>query len=211
MKIKVCGMRVPSNVEAVCGTRPDFLGYIFVKESSRYVGPHPDPAIFRIPPPEISRVGVFVNEEKDKVLRMHTECRLDMVQLHGSESPEYCRVLKEEGINVIKAFRPDSLAYSGIPEQYRESVTYYLFDSPGKQHGGTGRKFDWELLDGARIPAPFLLSGGIGPEDLHAIMGLEHPSFAGIDINSRFEVSPGVKDVKLLKVFMEAIRNFKST
>lgn len=215
-KIKVCGLRDPGNIEQVCELEPDFVGYIFYKGSKRFVGKNPDPAIFRIPGPRISKVGVFVNEEITRVRQLIDQYFLDMVQFHGGESPEYCRLFMDSGIPVIKAVDPGSLEQarktgsrkvSGISQGYAREVEYFLFDTPGSDYGGTGERFNWSLMDRYRLKVPFFLSGGIGPEDATPLSGLCHRSFFGVDVNSRFELSPGLKDIMLLDKFISEIKN----
>ncbi len=206
LKIKVCGMLHPENIEQVSHLKPDFLGYIFYPGSERYVGEKPDPAIFLIPGRETEKVGIFVNEEIDRVKWSFEEYHLDMVQMHGEESPQYCLALSDSGIPVIKAFNPYAVKGGIILEEYIEGVRYYLFDTPGKTHGGTGRKFDWDQLEGLSFPHRFLLSGGIGPDDCGQIRNVGHKDLFGIDVNSKFERSPGMKDVSLLKKFIREVR-----
>ena len=203
MKIKICGMRSPRNLEQICTLSPDFVGFIFYPGSKRFVGTSPDPSLFQIPGPEIQKVGVFVNETPTTLLHHFETHQLQCVQLHGDESPEYCRRLSRKGVPVIKAL--DAHTAVARLEEYRDQVSYCLFDTPGPGRGGTGQKFDWGLLE--RIPAtvPFLLGGGIGPEDAGALLALDHAGLCGVDVNSRFELSPGVKDVERLKVFMAKI------
>lgn len=196
----------PENIEQVCSLEPDFVGYIFYRESKRYVGKEPDPAIFRIPPQGTGKVGVFVNEKISVVRRIFESCQLDLAQLHGNESPEYCMSLVESGIPVIKAIDPGSVTSKGNIADYVELVRYFLFDTQGEGYGGTGRQFNWDLLDRFSIPFPFLLSGGIGPGDGDAIGKIGHEWLFGIDVNSRFELSPGMKDVKQLEGFIKEIR-----
>ncbi len=205
-------MRYPDNLEEVCALGPDYVGYIFYPGSKRYVGEEPDRALFRIPTQEIKKVGVFVNDEVHNVIRICEEFGLDLVQLHGSESPAYCRSVKDAGISIIKAFDPGLVPGETDPvniyrlEDYSELVKLFLFDTPGPGYGGSGQKFDWNLVLGASISFPFLLSGGIGPDDAMAINKLGHGALHGIDVNSRFEVSPGFKDIPLLQKFFLEIR-----
>lgn len=206
LKIKICGLRDPENVEQVCGLEPDFVGYIFFRGSKRFVGKDPDPSIFRMPQKGTGKVGVFVNEKISAVKRIFESCHLDLVQLHGDESPAYCISLVEAGIPVIKAIDPGSMNNIGNIADYGELVRYFLFDTPGEERGGTGRKFNWDLLDEFSIPSPFLLSGGIGPGDGPGIAAIGHDWLFGIDVNSRFEISLGIKDVGLLKNFIREIR-----
>jgi len=200
-KIKVCGMRKPENLEKVCALGPDYVGYIFYPGSKRYVGKRPDPVLFELPPAEITKVGVFVNEQMNRVKEMFEVHGLGMVQLHGNEPPAYCRLLLDSGIPVIKALRPDE-----DWEEYKDVVQLFLFDSPGTGWGGTGQKFDWDLITKQSIPRHFLLSGGIGPEDANVLKDLKQENFWGIDINSRFELSPGLKDIRMLEKFIMEIR-----
>ena len=165
------------------------------------MGVRPDPALFKIPPAEILKVGVFVNEEVDRVEQLVEEHQLDLVQLHGNETPEYCGVLMDHGIQIIKALNPGTDI-----EAYTKVVQTLLFDTPGQGWGGTGRKFDWSLLEQQNVALPYILSGGIGPEDARVIGELKQKNLLGIDLNSRFELSPGVKDIGLLKDFFIELR-----
>jgi phosphoribosylanthranilate isomerase len=203
LQIKVCGMRDPRNLEQVCSLSPEFIGFIFYPPSKRFVGSTPDPALFDIPGPDTRTVGVFVNEDLKQVGRVIKKYRLDAVQLHGSESEEYCSHLSGD-VMVIKAIVP--LADRSEIEKYQGVADLILFDSPGDGFGGTGRKFDWGLLDNLQMQSPFFLSGGIGPGDAGALRNLELGGLTGIDINSRFEISPGQKDTDLLKQFLIQIR-----
>jgi phosphoribosylanthranilate isomerase len=203
MKIKVCGMVSPGNLEQVCSLEPDFVGFIFYAASKRFVGESPDPALFRIPAAGIRKVGVFVNESLEKVRAAFESGQLHMLQLHGDESPEYCRILSSEGFPLVKAL--SVLTDPGLLEEYREHVEFFLFDTPDPGYGGSGRKFDWNHLQFIPSSIPFLLSGGIGAGDAGAVGKVKHDGLLGVDLNSAFELSPGIKDVKLLKEFMQNI------
>jgi phosphoribosylanthranilate isomerase len=204
IQIKVCGMRDPLNLEQLCSLEPDYVGFIFFSRSKRYVGDHPDPALFNIPGPFVKKVGVFVDEELRRVLRAIEFYGLDVVQLHGRESVEYCRELDLDEVQVIKALDPHGPDVE--IERFRELVDLLLYDSAGPGAGGSGQKFDWRLLRDLPVVAPFLLSGGIGPGDAGTLRSLEIRGFKGVDINSRFELSPGFKDIKGLKEFFTEIR-----
>lgn len=204
LKIKVCGMREPGNLEQLCELVPDFVGFIFYPHSKRYVGRIPDPALFRIPGPAIKKAGVFVNQELSHVTGAVEDYSLDMVQLHGGEPVDYCRRVAEAGVKVIKVLDP-----RGLPadlERYSQVVHFFLFDSAGEGKGGSGLKFDWNLLQHLDLPVPFLLSGGIGPGDTEALRNIHLQGMAGVDINSRFELLPGIKDIQKLKKFIYEIR-----
>ena len=202
--IKVCGMRDPLNLEELCALGPDLVGFIFYPPSKRFVGKDPDPALFRIPGPAIKKVGVFVDEDL-RLVRKHVELYdLDAVQLHGNESVEYCRQLFQEGLELIKVLDPH--AADAVFKKYNPVVDYVLFDSAGTGSGGTGRKFNWELLRDLPHELPFFLSGGIGPDDAGPVRSLDLKGLAGVDVNSRFELAPGIKDIRLLKEFFTEIR-----
>ncbi|MCD4710214.1 MAG: phosphoribosylanthranilate isomerase [Bacteroidales bacterium] len=196
-------MRDPQNLEQVCALAPDYVGFIFYPRSKRFVGTSPDAALFEIPGPAIKKVGVFVNEEVSLVRKAVEVYGLDVVQLHGGESADYCRTLEGETM-VVKALDPDEQRF-GI-EKYRGVVDCLLFDSAGEGYGGSGQKFDWKLLEHLTVPAPFLIGGGIGPGDAAALRTIDLKGLIGIDINSRFELSPGRKDIQRLKEFIIEIR-----
>jgi phosphoribosylanthranilate isomerase len=203
MKIKVCGMRDPGNIDQICEAGPDYLGYIFQQESSRYVGKEPDPSIFERVPSSIKKVGVFVNEEPELLIRLCHQYDLFAAQLHGNEPPHYCHTVKESGLTVIKAFSLHEAFDFGIMKAYIPSVDYFLFDTKGTLRGGTGIKFDWKILGRYYSGVPFLLSGGIGPADTGELKKLYHPHLFAIDINSGFEIKPALKDAVKVKLFIE--------
>ena len=194
----------PGNLEELCALAPDFVGFIFYPPSKRFVGSSPDPALFRVPANGIKKVGVFVNEELSRVRKVIEDCALDVVQLHGGESVEYCQRLAGKA-KLMKVLDPGVQSFA--MESYAGAVDWFLFDTPGEGYGGTGQKFDWTLLKDLEAPAPFLLSGGIAPGDANAIGNLDYQGMMGIDLNSRFELSPGLKDIQKLKEFFTEIRN----
>ena len=198
--IKVCGMREAENIREVEALGINWMGLIFWPKSSRYVSEMPDYL-----PQDVKRVGVFVDEDLDTVKKKADDYALDLIQLHGSESPDYVRALKtSSSINpltssIIKAF---NIATSDDFEQtkdYEGLVDYFLFDTKGPSVGGNGVQFDWDVLKDYHGKTPFLLSGGIGPDDAERIHAFHHPQCIGIDLNSRFELSPGLKDINKLK------------
>jgi phosphoribosylanthranilate isomerase len=199
MIIKICGMRDAENIRAVEQLGFDWMGFIFYPGSSRYVGDE-----LSCIPERVKRVGVFVNELPERVQEIASINRLQIIQLHGNESPAYCRSIQDVGFTVIKAFGMDC----GEPfpaeqvKKYEGSCDYFLFDTRTAHHGGSGKKFRWELLSGYRGSTPFLLSGGIRPDDAEALKAFDHPQFAGIDLNSGFETAPALKDRILLQRFL---------
>ena len=203
IRVKVCGMRHPWNVAEIAEAKPDYMGFIFFQGSERYVG---DDEPFSMVPPGIKRIGVFVNEEIKKIVELSVRAGLELVQLHGDESPDVCRELRSSGLKVIKAFnvgKDFSFEYS---EKYISACDYFLFDTKSGTHGGSGMKFDWGRLESYSVDKPFFLSGGIGPGDESAVKSLENRALFAVDINSRFEISPGIKDAKKISEFIKAIK-----
>ena len=188
-------MREADNIRAVEALGIDMMGFIFWPKSSRYVSQRPDYL-----PKRVKRVGVFVDEDPEQVKRLADDYALDYIQLHGQESPSY--IFQLRGLHVIKAFNI-SIAEDLLQTQpYEGLVDCFLFDAKGKSVGGNGEKFNWDVLDAYQGATPFLLSGGIGPDDAERVNAFYHPKCIGIDLNSRFELSPGLKDVAKLKEFM---------
>lgn len=195
MKIKVCGMKYPENISAVAALQPDYMGFIFYPQSPRFAA--------ELDAIEVSafRTGVFVNENEGKVKKLIGKCHLDAIQLHGSESPQYCKLFKGK-VTVIKAFGVDENFDFEKLNDYSGSVDYFLFDTKTSKHGGSGLTFDWELLNNYKLSVPFFLSGGLSLENLEEVKTINHPQFYGVDLNSRFETEPGLKDIdKLTKAF----------
>lgn len=195
---KVCGMREAENIREVEALGIQLMGFIFWPKSSRYVSECPSYL-----PSKCKRVGVFVNEDIEEVRHKAQEYALDFIQLHGSESPEYASQLHEW--KVIKAFNIATADDFSQTQAYEEMVDFFLFDTKGKMVGGNGEKFDWSVLSAYKGKTPFLLSGGIGPDDAERVKAFHHPMCVGIDLNSRFEQSPGLKDVTILKEFIEKL------
>lgn len=199
MIVKVCGMRDAENIRQLETLGIDWMGMIFWPKSKRYVSM---PPVYL--PQHVRKVGVFVDASLDAIRQHVEDYQLDIIQLHGQESPETLKTLKP--LTLIKAFNiatPEDLPKT---EPYEGLADYFLFDTKGKSVGGNGEKFDWSVLDNYQGETPFLLSGGIGPEDMQDVKTFHHPKCIGIDLNSRFETEPGLKDITKLKQFLEAIR-----
>jgi phosphoribosylanthranilate isomerase len=206
MKIKVCGMRQASNIEALVKLCPDFIGLIFYPKSKRFVGPQISPDIDLLIPRSLSRVGVFVNESFDDLIEKIKLNNLDIVQLHGDESVDYCTSLKSLGVSCIKAFGISSDFDFDSIVSYEKVCDYFLFDTSSELRGGTGVKFEWKKLNEYRGTNDFFLSGGINPGDVEALKTLNHPRLFAVDVNSGFEVEPGIKDIKKLESFILQLR-----
>ncbi len=195
MIIKVCGMREADNIREVEMLGIDMMGFIFWPKSSRFASQRPDYL-----PKNVKRVGVFVDEDPEQVKRLADDYGLDYIQLHGQESPSY--IFQLGGLHIIKVFNISTAEDLLQAQPYEGIVDYFLFDAKGKSVGGNGEKFNWDVLSAYNGSTPFLLSGGIGPDDATNVKAFHHPKCIGIDLNSRFELSPGLKDVAKLKEFM---------
>lgn len=209
MNIKVCGITSLKQLQQLDGLDVDFAGLIFYKQSPRYVGNKLNKEEIAGCDLDIKKVGVFVNEEYDGIMQAIEDYNLDIVQLHGDESPYLCEQVSNE-IEVIKAFRVDDTSEKSIDymvQDYDEVCDYYIFDAAVKgTFGGTGKKFNWKKIAESKIEKPFFLSGGIGPEDAGLIKTYKHPDFYGVDLNSRFEKEAGVKDMALVLQFIHAMK-----
>lgn len=205
--VKVCGLTNAQNAREIAACGADFAGFIFYPPSKRYVGDAPEPALFRAVAPPVRKVGVFVDEETETLLRKAFLYDLYAVQLHGSELPAACESIRSAGIRVIKAFGVGEAFDFRQLEPYAGSCDYFLFDTATAMHGGSGMSFSWEILQRYTLEVPFFLAGGIGPSDAPALRALVHPLLKIADINSRFETRPGMKDVEQVRKFIEEIKS----
>lgn len=195
LKVKVCGMRDPKNIREVLAVQPDYMGFIFYPGSRRYVGSKFKIASF---PSSCKKVGVFVNEPLDSILRPAQKYKLAGIQLHGEESPELCRSVKAEGYEVIKAIHVHSNTDFSETTSYEEVVNYFLFDTATGNYGGSGKTFDWRSLGRYNQKVPFFLSGGISPQNVSGVSVLAGMNIHAIDVNSGVERSPAVKELTLI-------------
>ena len=190
-------MRDKENISGLLALKPDYIGFIFYDRSKRFVADFPQIEI----PSTIKKVGVFVNETIEEIIEKANKHNLDFVQLHGDETSEYCEKLALKNIKIIKAFSVDENFDFSVTKPFENSVSLFLFDTKGNNYGGNGIKFNWELLQNYTGKTPFLLSGGISKNDSEEIKKFKHPAFLGIDINSGFELEPGLKNIKEIKEF----------
>jgi phosphoribosylanthranilate isomerase len=208
MRVKVCGMMQPEQVAELETSGATFAGFIFYPKSPRYI--FKQMSLLQLKKiKNINKVGVFVNAPVEEVLHMVDECGLHMVQLHGDETPRYCERISDY-ISVVKAFRlseNDSIEWMIKP--YMDVCDMFMFDTMGAGYGGTGKKFDWNQLKNVTIGKPYFLSGGIQPDDVEKLKEFaKEPSskaLFAVDINSKFEVSPGVKDMQKVKTFIKEL------
>ena len=207
MKIKVCGMRQQGNIEKLVALQPNFIGFIFYEKSPRFVGEELNEEYIRSIPGNIKKVGVFVNASPGFILSTVKKYDLQYAQLHGNEMPDICRSIRQKGVNVIKAFSIDEKFNFAMLNNYKSFCDLFLFDTKGANPGGNGTPFDWKLLKKYDNEKPFLLSGGIGIENVEEIIALSKTlPIYGIDVNSQFEIEPGVKDIAKLEELFNLVR-----
>lgn len=207
MKIKVCGLRQQSNIEEVVALQPNFIGFIFYEKSPRFAGEELSEEYIRTIPQNIKKVGVFVNASPGHILNMVKKYDLQYAQLHGNEMPDICRSIRQKGVSVIKAFSINEQFNFAMLNNYKSFCDLFLFDSAGTNPGGNGTSFDWNLLKKYDNEKPFFLSGGIGLDNIEEIIELSKtlPVY-GIDVNSKFETEPGIKDVAKLNELFNLVR-----
>lgn len=205
--IKVCGMTQLLQVKQLAGLGVDYAGFIFYPPSPRYAGAQIDPGALKALK-GIKKAGVFVNVPVEGVQRIAAIYGLDMIQLHGDESPEFCSRLKGAA-EIVKVFRVTGHEdLSPITAPYTSVADAFLFDTKATDYGGTGRKFDWSALQKTQPERPYFLSGGIGPQDVDELHSfLKHNKVYALDVNSRFETAPGIKDMRLLEQFLAGLGN----
>jgi phosphoribosylanthranilate isomerase len=207
MLIKVCGLRQKDNILKINTLQIDYFGLIFYEKSLRFV---PDSVAAELLPLQLPFVGVFVNENIATIVSKAIQFGLAAVQLHGNEGIEFILSLKEiflqkklTNIKIFKAFGiSQNTDFQGFI-QYENHCDLFIFDTKTPLHGGSGQQYDWSILSNYKGKTPFLLSGGISVSDAHRVRDFQHPQFAGVDLNSRFEISPALKDVTLLQTFIE--------
>ena len=204
MKIKVCGLKVPENIKAVAALNPEFAGFIFYGPSPRFIDELTLAALNQVPS-HIKKTAVFVNESKEKASQLIDQYHFDAIQLHGDESPEFCSYFKGK-VPVLKAFGiGEDFDFSQL-DAYQNGVDFFLFDAKTPIHGGSGKTFNWNILNNYKLDIPFFLSGGLSLENLEEVKYISHPQFYGVDLNSKFEIEPGLKDISKLEKAFDIIK-----
>jgi len=203
-------MKFSENILETAQLQPDFMGFIFYEKSPRFYSEEVIPNI-----DFIKKVGVFVNALEEEILEKIKKYDLDLVQLHGNESPDFCKKLKDKflenklSVEIIKAFSVDENFDFGALKTYEENTHYFLFDTKGKLYGGNGATFNWQILNNYPLKKPYFLSGGIGISEMKQLKSFlktpESKYCLAIDVNSKFETEPGLKDNLLLKEFKKAL------
>ncbi|HFA48278.1 MAG TPA: phosphoribosylanthranilate isomerase [Bacteroidetes bacterium] len=219
MQLKICGLRQTENIKSLLALQPGYLGFIFYEKSKRYAEGILDERftkLYKFSKPNLrnpKKTGVFVNEDLNKIKSSIKKYGLNAVQLHGDESPEYCRALKSGGdlksppdLEIIKVFSVNDDFDFNKTKIYEDVCDLFLFDTKGKERGGNGIAFNWHILNKYDGEKPFFLSGGIGPGDAAEIKKIKHPKLYGVDINSRFEIEPGLKDVEMVEQFIAELK-----
>lgn len=206
MQFKVCGITNISQAQALDALAISFIGFIFYPNSKRYALRHMSlENIKEFKPANAKKVGVFVNEPIEQLLQIVTAAGIDLVQLHGDENLDYCSTIQKI-VPVIKVFRVGAMP--PVVQAFEQKVSYFLFDTDSQLYGGTGQHFNWELLKNTRFQNPYFLSGGIGPNDTQGIQIMQKTiagkSLFALDLNSRFEASPGIKNIEQIKLFINA-------
>ena len=209
-QLKVCGLTKINQIQELISLNVDFLGFIFYEKSPRYVLHHLSlKEIAEIP--HFGKVGVFVNESIKAIVEITTESQLDIIQLHGNENEKFILQLKQilgNNIKIIKVIRIGNQSFDELQKtinQQPSTVNYLLFDTDSKAFGGTGKTFDWQILNEIEIPIPYFLSGGISLENIHQLSTINHQPLA-LDINSKFETEPGSKDLEKIKNFTQIVK-----
>ena len=206
MRLKICGMREAENIRQLLALQPDYMGFIFYEKSSRFVGETLDEELLKSFPFTTRKVGVFVNATAAYILEMYKKYELDYVQLHGEELPDFCRNLKLKGINIIKAFSMDENFNFGKLQNYKPYCDFFLFDTKGKERGGNGLTFDWNILNKYDNEKPFFLAGGIDLENIFNALEISGLKIHSLDVNSKFEISPAMKDIDKIEELMRILK-----
>ncbi|MCQ2147364.1 MAG: phosphoribosylanthranilate isomerase [Bacteroidales bacterium] len=199
--IKVCGMTKGENIQEIEALGVDFLGMIFYPKSPRFITEKPSYL-----PSKAKKVGVFVNTSPEVIQIQDIRYRFDYIQLHGNESPEQCKELIGYGFKLSKAFSIETPEDIERTKDYDGLCEYFLFDTKCKGVGGSGKVFDWSILDLYKGETKFLLSGGLSLENIDQIKAFKHDKLAGYDLNSRFETEPGIKDTQRIKEFIQLLK-----
>lgn len=205
MIVKVCGMREPQQMKALENMGVDLMGMIFFPKSPRFVDG--EDVCSGCLPKNIRKVGVFVKADLATVVATVKKYNLSFVQLHGGEDVDFANLVKKHtGVGIIKAVSVSGVDdVKNLPKEWASVADYMLFDYKCVGYGGSGQQFDWAVLEDYKLNLPFLLSGGIGPDDAEAVKKVNHPKFAGVDLNSKFEISPANKDIEKVKEFLSKI------
>jgi phosphoribosylanthranilate isomerase len=211
MLYKICGLKYKDNINAIEYFPVDMMGFIFYSKSPRFVGDNLDESFILTISKKIKKVGVFVNQSFDEIIDKQQKFQLDYIQLHGDEDVNFCKMLWKKGISVIKAFQIEEKFDFNQLEKYESFCCYFLFDTKTSSYGGSGKTFEWSILETYQLNTPFLLSGGIGLENIDEAFFIKHAQLSGFDMNSKLELEPGLKSVELVKSIFIKINSYDKT
>ena len=208
VKLKVCGLKHKNNLFDVVEAGVDFVGMIFYEKSPRYIinSLYPEDVWFL--PDEVQKIGVFVDSDIEYIKKNVRLYQLDLIQLHGSESPEYCKEIRSEGYQLIKVFGVDTDFDFQVMEKYLDAVDYFLLDTKTKHFGGSGQQFDWTLLEKYPYQIPLFVGGGVGLENAELVLRKNYSFLYALDFNSRLETEPGLKDITKVKDAVRIVHSF---
>ena len=206
MKVKVCGITSWTQMAQLQDAGADLAGMIFYEGSPRFAGEKMLADAASVRNSTITKVGVFVNASRSFIDETINTYALDAVQLHGDETPAFCQPLMEQ-VTVLKEFRVDGNLSEEELSAFADAANYFLFDTATQRFGGSGQQFNWAALKKLKVGKPFFLGGGIGLQDAEKIKTFKHPEFIGVDVNSRFETSPGMKDIQQVKQFINVLKH----
>jgi len=204
-KIKICGLKHPDNIREVMALQPDYIGFICYPGFKRFIDKLEANWVKELQ--GVKKTGVFVNADIDRVKSAIMQYGFQAVQLHGAETPAYCAALANLSVEIVKAFGVNEQFDWTIANTYENVVDYYLFDTKSNHHGGTGKRFNWALLEGYTGSKPYFLSGGISAENMADALGLGDNRLYALDLNSRFETAPGIKNITLLRNTLQTIND----
>ena len=208
MKLKVCGLTNKENImEILSDVHPDYLGFIFYEHSSRFVENKLDAGFVKSLPESIHKTGVFVDAPEEYILDRASQYGITTLQMHGKESPDFCRRFIDKGYEIIKVFNIYKSFDISTMNAYGNSCDFFLFDRAGKYKGGNGVKFNWDILQQYTLNKPYFLSGGVAPDDGAYVKAIKDRRIYGVDINSRFETSKGIKNTAHVKQFYRTLKN----
>lgn len=205
-KLKVCGMRNKNNIQELISVNPDYIGFIFYSKSPRYAELILDESLLASLPINIQKVGVFVNSTNTYIHQITSQFGISFLQLHGKESPQQCEELKAKGYTIIKAFGISDEFDFSVLNPYKPVVDYFLFDTKGKDYGGNGYTFNWNILKKYDNAKPIFLSGGIGLENITDALKLDFLDVHALDVNSKFEIEPALKDIPKIQTLKEKLK-----
>ena len=207
VKIKICGLKHKSNLFDVVEAGVDYVGMIFYEKSPRHVVDSLNPEEIWFLPDEVEKIGVFVNASFDEIKKYSRLYQLNLIQLHGNESPEFCKQVQDLGYRVIKVFGVDNEFDFNVLNAYKEVVDFFLFDTKSPIHGGTGITFDWNILSNYNLDIPIFVGGGVSLENLKELLDFNFPFLHSVDMNSKLELEPGLKDIAKVQKAVEIIHS----